>query len=241
LTFREGEKLTYTKAGELQKKSYDRDEEEESIDNLRIRRIQTIINELLMRHVSVGSGRILDVGCGNGALIAPFCKSNKCYGVDVAERLIRRAIDKGVEGFVLDIDLSDFPFEDNFFDIAICAQVIEHLIKTDHALSEINRVLKLGRLLILSFPNVNQPASWLLQLFLDYPPIFSARYKSPHVRDFTLRIAKIALVNNGFKIISAEGTTIFPFKNRLARALAHRFPRLRERIILVAKKISNFT
>ena len=228
----------YAKAGELQKKSQPR-RSKESTDHIRIQRLMKIISDLCSKNSHLGGKKILDIGCGDGSLIAPFCEYNDCYGVDIIDHLIQLSSKKGINAYTIDLDTNRLPFDDEFFDIVICAQVIEHLINTDHVLSEINRILKRKRFLILSFPNINQPASLLLQLFLDYPPIFAARYKSPHVRDFTLKTIKIALENNGFKIKNIEGTTIFPFKNSLARALAKRFPKLSERIILVAQKVRN--
>ena len=91
-------------------------------------------------------------------------------------------------------------------------------------------------LIILTFPNVNQPISWLMGIFLDLPPRFSARYKSPHVRDYTYRIMKKILPIFGFEIIFAKGTFIYPFTGKISQFLANTFPRFSEKIVIISKK-----
>ncbi|MFX0139499.1 MAG: methyltransferase domain-containing protein [Candidatus Hodarchaeota archaeon] len=115
--------------------------------------------------------------------------------------------------------------------IVICSEVLEHVTNTDHPLQEINRSLKTNGILILSIPNI-------IQVFLDLPPVYSARYKSSHKRDFTLKLIKIDLKINGFRIEKITGTCIPPFKNKISQVLAWLFPRFSSKIIIVSKKIT---
>lgn len=200
-------------------------------DSIRIEKIISLINKFIQK--CNRSIKILDLGCGDGYILSMFSKKNDCFGIDKRDKL---TIDSknSIKFCKIDLDVNKLPYNDDHFDLIICAQVIEHLRNTDYVLSEVNRVLKKDGFLILSFPNINQPLSILIQMFLDYPPIFAARYKAPHIRDFTLRTMKIALYNNGFKIKSIYGTTIKPFKNALNQYFANKFPRLSERIIIIA-------
>ncbi len=66
-------------------------------------------------------------------------------------------------------------------------------------------------------------------IILDYPPKYSARYKSPHVRDFTLRTMRVALGMNGFRIKSVIGTS----------GWFEKIPRLSDQIIIMALKIGS--
>lgn len=53
------------------------------------------------------------------------------------------------------IEEETFPYQDNFFDVVLCCEIIEHLLADPvHALLEIRRVLKPGGTLVLSTPNV---------------------------------------------------------------------------------------
>ena len=195
-------------------------------------RVREIVKELIRNNRC----KVLDVGCGDGILLEPFCKSQECYGVDVSEAQLKKAQTRGIKTFRLDLERERLPFADDFFDLVICSETIEHLLDADNLLQEIHRAVRLGGTFILTFPNVNQPISWLMQILFDLPPRYSARYKSPHVRDYTLRIIKNVLVNFGFEISDVTGTYIYPSEDRISQWLARSFPRLAEKIIVVSKK-----
>ncbi len=180
--------------------------------------------------------KILDVGCGEGSLLEPFCKSQDCYGVDVSEGQLKQAAAKGIRTYRADLENGELPFEDEFFDLIVCSETIEHLLDADNLLHEIHRALRLGGTFILTFPNVNQPISWAMQILFDLPPRFSARYKSPHVRDYTLRIIRTVLTNFEFQIVKAAGTYVYPFEGKFSQWVATSFPRLGEKVIVVSEK-----
>jgi SAM-dependent methyltransferase len=195
-------------------------------------RVREIARELIGRKRC----KILDVGCGDGSLLEPLCESQECYGVDVSEAQLKKAQMRGIVTRRTDLETETLPFPNDLFDLVICSETIEHLLDPDNLLQEINRTLKLEGTFILTFPNVNQPVSWLMQIFFDLPPRFSARYKSPHVRDYTLRIIRRILVNFGFETLGVTGTYVYPSEGRPSRWLAKSFPRLSEKIIVVSRK-----
>ncbi len=180
--------------------------------------------------------KLLDIGCGDGGLIGQFDGLCDCYGVDVSEVQLRKAELRGIRTCQVDLENNELPFENEFFDAVVCSETIEHLLNIDNLMQEIHRILKLGGTFILTFPNVNQPISWPMQIIYDLPPRFSARYKSPHVRDYTLRMVRNVLADFRFDIIDVRGTYIYPFKGGFSRWIAGSFPRLAEKIIVVSKK-----
>ena len=194
------------------------------------------IREMIWKMTSNKKCKILDVGCGDGSLLEPFSKHQDCYGVDISEAQLKIAHEKNMKTFRVDLEVDELPFPQGFFDLVVCSETIEHLLDIDNLLLEINRALRFDGIFILTFPNVNQPISWLIQVAFDLPPVYSARYKSPHVRDYTLRIVKKTLTNFGFSIERATGTYIYPFEGRLSQWLGKSFPRLAEKIIVVSKK-----
>ncbi len=182
-----------------------------------------------------GRKKILDAGCADGKLLGPFVKQHEIWGVDISSRFVKFAQKRGIKAKIGDLE-KRLPFQDRFFDVVVIHHVLEHIMATDIFLAECNRVLKNGGIIFLTFPNVNSPISLIL-LLLDYPIYMGARYRSTHVRDFTLRTAKIALLNNGFKIEQIFGGSFVIFKNNFLSGITKYFPRLAADITLKAKKV----
>lgn len=216
---------------QVQKETYDHYVFAETVGmkDLKVRRI-------IQQMIGNKRCKILDVGCGDGNLLQPFCELHECYGVDISEAQLKKARAKKLRAFRVNIETKKLPFQNDFFDLVICSETIEHLLEIDNLFLEINRTLKPKGIFILTFPNVNQPVSWLIQVALDLTPVYSARYKSPHVRDYTLRIIRTILTAYGFKILKATGTYVYPFKGKFSQWLAENFPRLSEKIIVVSEK-----
>lgn len=196
--------------------------------NLRIKKIREKIREFPHK-------RILDVGCWTGDIIEVF-KESSLHGVDISEWAVDKARKKGIDARVIDIEKEELPYDDNFFDVVICSEVLEHIIDQDKILKEIHRVLKPEGVFIATIPNINQPVSFFMQIFLDLPPKMSARYKSPHLRDFTLKTAKKMFELMGFKTLKIEGLYIFPSLSVFSQYIARIFPRFSEQILFILKK-----
>lgn len=97
---------------------------------------------------------ILDIGCGVGTLLLMLKeKNNKVYGIDVSETGIKQAKENGLECDLVDLNVETLPFADNYFDIVICLETIEHLENPYHCLREIRRALKPQGTLLVSIPN----------------------------------------------------------------------------------------
>ena len=96
--------------------------------------------------------RILDVGCGPGFIsvrLADAVAPGELYGIDMEPSQIEMAkgiaADKGCENASFHVaDIADLPFEDGFFDVACCNDVLAYVPGTGAALSEVKRVLKPG-------------------------------------------------------------------------------------------------
>lgn len=104
--------------------------------------------------------RVLDVGCGNGYVLANYAKEGaKTYGIDITSAgidICRQRFDHlNLDGDFRVADAQSLPFEDNFFDCVCSMGVLHHVPDTQLALDEIYRVLKPGGRLIVMFYHKN--------------------------------------------------------------------------------------
>ncbi|MGX7927278.1 methionine biosynthesis protein MetW [Tsuneonella sp. HG094] len=96
--------------------------------------------------------RVLDVGCGDGALMDALQSANHCdaRGMELDAELVERCVARGlsvVQGDA-DRDLAEYP--DKAFDYAILSQTLQTAARPDRLLDELLRV---GRQAFVSFPN----------------------------------------------------------------------------------------
>lgn len=95
----------------------------------------------IIKNKSEQNLKILDIGCGNCQLLNALRDlGHQVYGLDLsAIRVLKnRKILKNIEfGYA-----EEMPFGDNFFDIVIAQEVLEHVFDLKKVLSEIKRVLK---------------------------------------------------------------------------------------------------
>ncbi len=100
--------------------------------------------------------RALDIGSGIGILTKiASSKGYISFGIDVDEEKIELA--KGLDGnrhveFKVG-NAYDLDYPDNFFDLVLCLEIIEHLSNPERALDEIYRCIRPNGCLIVSTPN----------------------------------------------------------------------------------------
>jgi SAM-dependent methyltransferase len=99
------------------------------------------------------SGRVLDVGCGDGRhLVEAMRRGCRAVGVDYDEGAAAAA--RRVSGAdVLIADAASLPFRNGAFDALVCTETLEHLPNDDAALDEIARVLAIGGVLLGAVPS----------------------------------------------------------------------------------------
>lgn len=134
----------------------------------------------LVRKFGPKSGRVLEVGCGLGHLLAWLASSKatqsesqpgyEVYGTDINEWALdeaRKIIPQGQFHLCRAEDLSPFP--DNHFQVVVTKHVVEHLPKPELAIAEMARVLAPGGLLLLATPNFDSPMRlWKKERWIGY-------------------------------------------------------------------------
>jgi methionine biosynthesis protein MetW len=96
--------------------------------------------------------RVLDIGCGDGALLEHLVTSKKVdgRGLELIQSNVNQCVTRGlsvVQGDA-DRDLDEYP--SRVFDIVILSQTIQATRKPDYVLKEL---LRIGNRTIVSFPN----------------------------------------------------------------------------------------
>jgi methionine biosynthesis protein MetW len=118
-----------------------------------------LIMQAIARLVPHGA-RVLDLGCGDGALLAHLQKHNGCtgYGVELDDANVLACAQRGVNVLQLNLDQGLKVFADQSFDVVLQIDTLQHLRNAEVMLRETARVGKIG---IVAFPNF---AHWFNRL-----------------------------------------------------------------------------
>ena len=107
--------------------------------------------ESIARLVPAGS-RVLDLGCGDGSLLAYLRDTRQCtgYGVEIDDTKVHACLQRGINVLQLNLEDGLAMFEDNSFDLVLQIDTLQHLRNTETMLRETARV---GHQAIVAFPN----------------------------------------------------------------------------------------
>lgn len=197
---------------------------------------------------------ILDIGCVEGGFVTAlgdYLDASDIYGIELNEAMCKRAQQRGVETFHLDVERHALPFDDDSVDLVIGFGVIEHLRYVDHLFEEIQRVLVDGWFWMAT-PNLG---SWLnrLSLLAGFQPrnveLSSQRaagilphYKRQtpldHVHAPTYKALIELLEHHGFAVVDSAGLTPYTVPGIAAHidAILACRPHLARRVAVLAEQ-----
>jgi methionine biosynthesis protein MetW len=153
------------------------------------------------------NARVLDLGCGDGSLLAFLKKNNqvKGLGLEIDHKKIQECLQKDVSVIDQDIDSGLSNFQDQSFDAVIMSQSIQALRKPEVALEEIIRI---GKEAIISIPNF---ANWRCRLQLIFGgtmPVSAALphdwYSTPNIHLCSLKDFEKLCVDHGADILDRQ-------------------------------------
>lgn len=152
-------------------------------------------------------GNLLEIGFGDGYLLKrAFNKGFKIFGIDISSENVEltKEIFEG-EGITSKLSVQSaekMNFEDNFFDVVIASEVIEHLNESQlkEALDEIYRVLKKEGIFIGTTPAYEKIESNLVVC----PYCGKIFHRRGHFQSFNENKIKIILSENGFKVLKVK-------------------------------------
>ena len=184
--------------------------------------------ELIADLVPQGS-RVLDLGCGDGALLALLRDRRGCrgYGVELDDAKVLACVQRGVNVLQRNLEEGLSLFEDNSFDVVLQLDTLQNLRNTEDMLRETARV---GRIGIVSFPNF---AHWpnRLRVLQGRMPVTKVLpyqwYDTPNIRVGTFADFEILARKNGLHILDAfglrEGEVVKHWPNLLASTAVFKF------------------
>ena len=222
--------------------------------------IRTVRDVLQYRPLTLGSVRILELG----AFFGVNCMALRSLGYEVTAADMPEFMDQPAQieryarhGIVIkSVRLEDFilPFDDDFFDVIIMCEVLEHLnFNPLPLLKEINRIGSPKSIFYLSLPNVAQIRNRISALrgkalgisiaefFMQLDPQ-SSEIVNGHWREYTGPETREILERLGYRIEKqyyfSLGETLqsSTLRRRAARIFYEKFPQLKENQTTIAVK-----
>lgn len=153
--------------------------------------------ELVAALVPAGS-KVLDVGCGDGALLDHLIRSRSCrgWGVELSDDGFHGCLARGVPVVQGDADRGLEDVDDDEVDVVILSETIQALHRPQLALSEMRRVARRG---VVSLPNFGH---WRLRLDLLTKGRMPSSRELPHAWHSTPNIHLCTLTD--FESLAAE-------------------------------------
>ncbi len=150
------------------------------------------------------NARVLDLGCGDGELLAHMqTKLNvQGYGIEIDAARMTTAIGRGLNIIEQDLNEGLGRFADQSFDFVVMAQALQAVDAPDKLLLDMVRV---GREAIISFPNF---AYWKTRSYLSFKgqmPVSDALpymwYNTPNIHLCTFKDFEMLCKTHGIRII----------------------------------------
>jgi methionine biosynthesis protein MetW len=162
--------------------------------------------ELIAALVPPGS-RVLDLGCGDGELLATLRDAKGCtgWGIEIDDDNVRACVARGVDVIQLNLEEGLALFGDRSFDIVLQLDTLQHLRHTERMLRETARV---GRCGIVSFPNFAHWPNRLRVLGGRMPVTRALPYEwfdTPNIRVGTFADFQVLAARCGLAVTDAFG------------------------------------
>ena len=166
--------------------------------------------------------RVLDLGCGDGALLAHLQAERGCtgYGIEYDDANVLACVRRGVNVLQLNLEDGLAIFEDNSFDVVLQIDTLQHLRNAEVMLRETARIRKQG---VVAFPNF---AHWpnRLSILQGRMPVTKRLpyqwYDTPNIRVGTFKDFEVLALKNKLRILDSFGLQNGEIKRMMPNALA---------------------
>ena len=169
--------------------------------------VQPTPDQLSIARLVPPGSRVLDLGCGNGALLDYLIKERGCsgYGVEIDDANVQACVARGVNVIQFNLEDGLALFGDDSFDVVLQIDTLQHLRNAEIMLRETARV---GRIGIVAFPNFGHWPNRLAVLRGRMPVTKVLPYQwydTPNIRVGTLRDFAALAGQNRLRILDSFG------------------------------------
>ena len=178
--------------------------------------------------------RVLDLGCGDGALLKLLIETRgaRGYGVDIDDANVLAAIGNGINVIQSNLDAGLAGFVDGAFDHVVLSRTLQTVRHTQEILAA---MLRVGREAVVSFPNFGYWKNRLAVLGGRMPVSEDLPYQwfdTPNVRFFTMLDFEALCAEMNFlvrerQVLDEQGTLVTEEHNFLGSLAVYRIARNR--------------
>ncbi len=166
--------------------------------------------------------RVLDLGCGDGALLDELRERKGCEGrgIEIDEEAVLACVERGVAVYQGDMLEGMSFYRDRQFDVVVLSQTLQQTLRPPEVIRE---MLRVGRCAIISFPNFGH---WRVRLRLLFegrmprtPLLPYEWFDTPNVHLCTVRDFRAFCRTEGLDVV--RQTFLTPGGRRVGPAWAN--------------------
>lgn len=157
-----------------------------------------IVAEMIPR-----GSRVLDLGCGDGALLEELIRGRGCsgQGVEVSEEAFHACLARGIPVVSADIDQGLPDFADDSFDVVVLTQTLPTVHRPALVLREMMRVAPVGVVSLPNYGHLGLRARLCLQGRVPTSPLVPEPwFETPNIHPCTLHDFERFLGGQGVRV-----------------------------------------
>jgi methionine biosynthesis protein MetW len=171
--------------------------------------LMRLADRAVMEFIDEGS-KVLDLGCGDGTLLAILRDYKKCRGtgIEIDESAIYKCLEKGLSVSHGDIDTILNDYSNKRFDYVILSESLQQCYDPEHVILESFRI---GKKVIVVVPNFCHLSARLQIFFRGRVPVTKELpfewYDTPNLRFLSIKDFADFCRDNRIRILKAQGIT----------------------------------
>lgn len=173
---------------------------------------------------AVGANKtVLELGSSTGYLSEQMTKQLGCtvYSVEIDPVAAAQAQGKCKEVQVLDLDLADLTklYSESFFDVVLCADVLEHLRNPVETLVQVKKLLKPDGYIVASIPNISHGSIRMALMAGKFPYRSMGLLDNTHVKFFNRQLLEETFDDAGLRVDSVGRNLWSAYKSEVADSI----------------------